>query len=158
MAHLSELMSGPQRTAVVSDCGELVEGVVAKQSGITGMALKGAVAAAKKVDAAIITKALDRVLPDVLDALDPHWQDFPSNPEQDFGSFLEPRSAEVSDSIMSVADRHAEQINSPCCLSLITPCAVRPRNSSHLRSRISAACCRSTCSLRTVEPKSNRRV
>ena len=41
MAHLSELMSGPQRTAVISDCGELVEGVVAKQSGITGMALKG---------------------------------------------------------------------------------------------------------------------
>lgn len=113
MAHLSELMSGPQRTAVVSDCGELVEGVVAKQSGITGMALKGAVAAAKKVDAAIITKALDRVLPDVLDALDPHWQDFASNPEQDFGSFLEPRSAEVSDSIMLVADKHAEQINSP---------------------------------------------
>lgn len=113
MAHLSELMSAPQRTAVVSDCGELVEGVVAKQSGITGMALKGAVAAAKKVDAAIITKALDRVLPDVLDALDPHWQDFASNPEQDFGSFLEPRSAEVSDSIMSVADKHAEQINSP---------------------------------------------
>lgn len=113
MAHLSELMSGPQRTAVVSDCGELVEGVVAKQSGITGMALKGAVAAAKKVDAAIIAKSLDRVLPDVLDALDPHWQDFASNPEQDFGSFLEPRSAEVSDSIMSVADKHAEQINSP---------------------------------------------
>ena len=113
MVHLSELMSGPQRTAVVSDCGELVEGVVAKQSGITGMALKGAVAAAKKVDAAIIAKALDRVLPDVLDALDPHWQDFASNPEQDFGSFLEPRSAEVSDSIMSVADKHAEQINSP---------------------------------------------
>ena len=113
MTHLSELMWGPQRTAVVSDCGELVEGVVAKQSGITGMALKGAVAAAKKVDAAIITKALDRVLPDVLDALDPHWQDFASNPEQDFGSFLEPRSAEVSDSIMSVADKHAEQINSP---------------------------------------------
>ena len=112
MTHLSELMWGPQRTAVVSDCGELVEGVVAKQSGITGMALKGAVAAAKKVDAAIITKALDRVLPDVLDALDPHWQDFASNPEQDFGSFLEPRSAEVSDSIMSVADKHAEQINS----------------------------------------------
>ena len=52
-------------------------------------------------------------MPAVLDALDPHWQDFASNPEQDFGSFLEPRSAEVSDSIMLVADKHAEQINSP---------------------------------------------
>lgn len=30
-----------------------------------------------------------------------------------FGSFLEPRSAEVSDSIMAVADKHAEQVNSP---------------------------------------------
>ena len=113
MAHLSELMSGPQRTAVVSDCGEWVEGVVAKQSGITGMALKGAVAAAKKVDSAIITKALGRVLPDVLDALDPHWHEFSESSEQDFGSFVEPRSAQVSDSIMSVADKHAEQINSP---------------------------------------------
>ena len=113
MAHLSELMSGPQRTAVINDCGELVEGVVAKQSGITGMALKGAVAAAKKVDRAIITKALGRVLPDVLDALDPHWQEFSETSKQDFGSFLEPRSTQVSDSIMSVADKHAKQINSP---------------------------------------------
>ena len=93
MAHLSELMSGPQRTAVISDCGELVERVVAKQSGITGMALKGAVAAAKKVDSAIITKALGRVLPDVLDAMDPHWQEFENSSEQDFGSFLEPAPA-----------------------------------------------------------------
>ncbi|MER0113105.1 hypothetical protein [Corynebacterium sp. KPL3954] len=82
MGHLSELMSGPQRTAVISDCGELVERVVAKQSGITGMALKGAVAAAKKVDSAIITKALGRVLPDVLDAMDPHWQDLQAAPSR----------------------------------------------------------------------------
>ena len=106
------------------------------------MALKGAVAAAKKVDSAIITKALGRVLPDILDALDPHWQEFARSSEQDFGSFLEPRSTQVSDSIMSVADKHAEQINSPRCLSLITPCAVRPRSSSPLRYRISAACCK----------------
>ena len=119
MAHLSELMSAPQRTAVISDCGELVEGVVAKQSGITGMALKGALAAAKKVDSAIVTKALGRVLPDVLDILDPHWQEFANSTEQDFGSFLEPRSGEVSDAIMSVADKHAEQVNSP---ALSKPC------------------------------------
>ena len=112
MGHLSELMSGPQRTAVISDCGELVEGVVAKQSGITGMALKGAVAAAKKVDPAIITKALGRVLPDILDALDPRWQDFAESGKDDFGAFLEPHQEEVSDEIMNIADKHVEKVNS----------------------------------------------
>ena len=113
MSHLSTLMHGSTRTEFIAECGALVEKVASAQSGISGMAIKGGLAAAKKADANVVPKALERILPDVLDALDPHWQEFSETSEQDFGSFLEPRSAQVSDSIMSVADKHAEQINSP---------------------------------------------
>ena len=59
-----------------------------------------------------IHKALERILPDVLDALDPRWQDFAESGKDDFGAFLEPHQEEVSDEIMNIADKHVEKVNS----------------------------------------------
>lgn len=57
MSSLNDLL-GPQREAVVADLSALVENTVSNQSGISGMALKGLVSAAKKVDAQIVPKGL----------------------------------------------------------------------------------------------------
>lgn len=112
MAHLSTLMHGSTRTEFIAECGDLVEKVAASQSGISGMAIKGGLAAAKKADANVVPKALERILPDVLDALDPRWQDFVESGKEDFGAFLEPHQEEVSDEIMNIADKHVEKVNS----------------------------------------------
>lgn len=112
MTHLSSLMSGSSRTEFIADCGDLIEKAASSQSGISGMAIKGGLAAAKKADDNVVPKALERILPDVLDALDPRWQEFADSGQEDFGTFLETHQGEVSDEIMKIADKHVEKVNS----------------------------------------------
>lgn len=113
MSNLSQLLQDPTRTSVTAELATFVDETVAAQSGLTGMALKGAVAAAKKMDSAIVVKGMNRLLPDITGELEPYWQDFVASGQADFGAFLEPRAGEVTDTIMKVADRHAQTINVP---------------------------------------------
>ena len=110
MTDLSQLLTADKREAVVADLAAFADATVAKQSGITGTAIKAAVAAAKKVDANIVPKGINRMLPDVLGDLQPHWQAFHAEGATDFGAFLAGRSAQVVDSLMAIADRNAESI------------------------------------------------
>lgn len=111
MTDLSQLLTDDKRSAVIADLAAFADATVAKQSGITGTAVKAAVAAAKKIDSDIVAKGMNRMLPDVLGDLQPHWQDFREENATDFGDFLASRSDRVVDSLMNVADRNAEQIN-----------------------------------------------
>ncbi|AGF71024.1 DUF6918 family protein [Corynebacterium halotolerans] len=113
MSDLSQLLSDEKRPAVASDLAAFVESQISEQSGITGMAIKGAAAAARKVDSNIVPKGVNRMLPDLLGDLDPHWQAFQADASTDFGEFLAGRSPQVVDALMSVADRNAEQISIP---------------------------------------------
>ena len=75
------------------------------------MAIKGAVSAAKKVDSDIVSKGINRMLPDLLGELESYWQEFQSSAQDDFGSYLGGNDKRVTDSLMNVADRNADQIN-----------------------------------------------
>jgi hypothetical protein len=110
MTDLSSLLTDHKRDGVVADLAALADSAVGRQSGISGTAIKAAVAAAKKVDADIVSKGVNRMLPDVLGDLQPHWQAFQGDAEQDFGTFLAGRNDAVVDSLMAVADRNAESI------------------------------------------------
>lgn len=110
MTDLSQLLTADKRDAVVADLTGFADATVAKQSGLTGTAIKAAVAAARKVDANIVSKGVNRMLPDVLGDLQPHWQAYQDEGATDFGAFLVGRSAQVVDSLMAIADRNAESI------------------------------------------------
>lgn len=110
MTDLSQLLTADKRDAVVADLTDFADATVAKQSGITGTAIKATVAAARKVDANIVSKGVNRMLPDVLGDLQPHWQAFHAEGATDFGAFLAGRSSQVVDSLMAIADRNAESI------------------------------------------------
>lgn len=112
MSSLNDLL-GPQREAVVADLSALVEKTVSNQSGISGMALKGLVSAAKKVDGNIVPKGLNRLLPELAANLDPQWQGFQSSGEADFGAYLAAHKDEVVASVLSVADKAAASSNIP---------------------------------------------
>ncbi|APT91589.1 hypothetical protein CPHO_00030 [Corynebacterium phocae] len=111
MPKLAELLSPGKREATVADIAALAEDTVAKQSGLTGMAIKGAVGAAKKLDSNIIAKGTNRMLPEILAELEPLWQEFEDSSATDFGEFVVPRSGQVTNALMSVADRQAETID-----------------------------------------------
>lgn len=113
MIDLSQLLVGESRSAVVTDLADFVERTVSEQSGITGMALKGGVGAAKKVKATIVPAGINRMLPEMLGEMQPYWEQFRASGQEDFGQFLNPKADEVSDTILGVADKHAETINVP---------------------------------------------
>lgn len=111
MTDLSQLLAADKRGALVGDLAASADTIVSQQSGLTGTAIKAAVAGARKVDGDIVPKGINRMLPDILGDLQPHWQAFRADEgASDFGTFLAGRSPQVVDSLMAIADRNAESI------------------------------------------------
>lgn len=57
MSDLKAILNDPTRDAVVGDLTNLANETVSNQSGVTGMAIKGAVGAATRVDDDALRKA-----------------------------------------------------------------------------------------------------
>lgn len=111
MSNLSQLLEPQVRPALINELSEFIQQTVSEQSGISGMAIKGAVSTATRVNADIIPKGINQILPDMLGDLEPRWAEFEKAGATDFGAFLDKDSAQVADAVMSTADRHAERIN-----------------------------------------------
>ncbi|OFT84252.1 hypothetical protein [Corynebacterium sp. HMSC29G08] len=104
MTDLNNLLTEANRANVVADIARLVDNVVANQSGLTGMALKSAVAAGKKADADAIPKGVNRFLPQIVSELEPLFQDYLSAGAGSFGAFLGTRESDVVEKILAAAD------------------------------------------------------
>ena len=74
MTDLSKLLGDAVRPNLVNDLSGLVELTAGNQSGLTGMAIKSALAAGKKADADAVTKGITRFLPLLIEALQPFWE------------------------------------------------------------------------------------
>ncbi|MDO5077639.1 hypothetical protein [Corynebacterium sp.] len=108
MTDLKTMLTGAAKGAVVADVSDLITKSVSDMSGVGGVAVKGAMAAATKYDAEIVSKVVSRLLPDIADALDPKWQAFLAGGDQDFGAFLDARKGEVASDILEITDRRAQ--------------------------------------------------
>ncbi|AKK10047.1 DUF6918 family protein [Corynebacterium uterequi] len=104
MTDLSQLLNQPARDAVVADLDAVATKAVDEQSGLTGMAIKTALKTLQKVDSNIVSKGIDKALPNLLTDLQPRFDEFEATGETDFGAFLEPRSEEVAEDLLSTAD------------------------------------------------------
>ncbi|MDN5783736.1 MAG: hypothetical protein L0H28_03370, partial [Corynebacterium casei] len=111
MSNLSQLLEPQVRPALIQELSEFIQQTVSEQSGISGMAIKGAVSTATRVNSDIIPKGINQILPDMLGDLEPRWAEFEKAGTTDFGAFLDKDSSQVADAVMSTADRHAERIN-----------------------------------------------
>jgi len=83
---------------------DFIERILVGRFGIGGAAIKTAYAAAKKVDARLVSRATNRMLPDFLTALEPYWQEGPA----DFGAHLTAQEDAVTESLLAVTDRRAD--------------------------------------------------
>ena len=113
MTDLSNLLSPANRSQVVQELTRLVDTTVSRQSGLTGMALKSAVAAGKKADADAIPKGVDKFLPQIVDALGPYWSAYTASGQQGFGQFLSGREDEVVKSILDAGDKQVDSMPGP---------------------------------------------
>ena len=113
MTNLTQLLQSPTRNAVVADLATDADDTVSSLSGISGMAFKGALAAAKKADSKVLSKGINQMLPELLNSLDSYWKEFEGSEQSDFGTYLDGRSAEVTEVIMNTADKAAEDVKAP---------------------------------------------
>ncbi|GAA1182720.1 hypothetical protein CGLAUT_00055 [Corynebacterium glaucum] len=105
MTNLNALLEGDTRQTVVAELAELIDKTVSNQSGLTGMALKSAVAAGKKADSDAIPKGVNRLLPQITEELAPFWSGYESSDTQGFGSYLVSRENEVVEAMLGAADK-----------------------------------------------------
>nr|VDG61952.1 Uncharacterised protein [Streptococcus thermophilus] len=110
MTDLKAILNDPTREAVVGDLTKLANETVSNQSGATGIALKSAVGAAKRVNADALSKGINQLLPSIVEELNPHWDKYQNGDSQEgFGAYLAANEDEVTDSVLKIGDSFADR-------------------------------------------------
>lgn len=68
------------------------------------MALRSAIAGVKKVDARILHKGINTVLPQLLEQLNPRWEDYKNGDHAAFGEYLAQHEDDVVAELVSLGD------------------------------------------------------
>jgi hypothetical protein len=106
----ASLLDSDRRGQVVTDLVEFIDREVAGKSGLSGGITKTGYAAVKKVKPGIIRHAVDSMLDDFTNALEPYWSAYQAQPTAGgFGAFLAARPQEVSNALLAVTDRRAQR-------------------------------------------------
>jgi hypothetical protein len=92
---------------VVGDCAKLMDEQVAAKSGLTGLALKAAYGVVKGVGPTYIPGAIHRLLPEVLVALDPMWDE--GVQAGDPVAYLTQNRSRTADALLSTTDAKIER-------------------------------------------------
>ena len=101
---LNALLHNGRRPGIVDALAGVVDQTVADQSGLTGMALRSAIAGVKKVDARILHKGINTVLPQLLEQLNPRWEDYKNSDHAAFGEYLAQHEDDVVTELVSLGD------------------------------------------------------
>ncbi|MDQ2755261.1 MAG: hypothetical protein M3Y71_01655 [Actinomycetota bacterium] len=120
------LLTPERRPGAVDALSQVVDAEVAAKSGLGGTAIKTAYGAARKVDSTLVRKAVNRMLPDFLTALEPYWEDG----QGDFGARLVSREDEVTESLLSVTDTRAANPDHAAVAKVYG--MIRPRAKGHV--------------------------
>ena len=113
-ATLQELLLGPDtRAKVIADCYTLIQQEISEKSGVSGTAVKLAYKTVNTFMPGHIRHMVGKLLPDMVDQLEPFWADFNSSGGSEFGDYLAKRGDEVSDALLSVTDARAAASDRP---------------------------------------------
>ncbi|MCK5770091.1 hypothetical protein [Algiphilus sp.] len=108
MTQLRErILNSPREGQIVTGCSVMIQTFVSDTGGVRGFALRSAVHAAQRQRPDLLDTAARRLLPEFLDALDPHYAEWNPAAEPDFARFLDARSASAREALIAVADRRA---------------------------------------------------
>jgi len=113
-ATLQEILLGPDtQPEVIADCYALIQQEVSGKSGISGTAVKLAYKTVNTFMPGHIRNMVGKLLPDMVDQLQPFWADFNSSGGSDFGDYLAKRGDEVAQALLSVTDAKAAASGRP---------------------------------------------
>ncbi len=104
MTFTASLLDPAKRPQVVAAIAKVLDEEVSSKSGLSGIALKGAYASAKKAKEGIVDKGANAMLPDVAAALQPYWE---GKGDQSFAAHLTQHKSAVADALLKVVDDKA---------------------------------------------------
>lgn len=126
----ARLLDSDRRGDVVNDLQLLVDQEVADKSGLSGGLIKTGYATVKKIKPGIIWGAIDTLLDEFVDALEPYWTAYHQQSAPGFGAFLAGRPQEVSEALLAVTDRRAERSNRAAVTSVYSK--LRPKGQDNV--------------------------
>jgi len=111
---LREMLLAPEiQLHVVADCQALVEQELSAKSGVSGTAVKLAYKAVTTFAPGYYQSTLEKMLPAMVDQLEPFWADFADSGGSEFGDYLAKRGNEVSEALLVVTDTMARDSERP---------------------------------------------
>lgn len=113
MTDLNLLLKDPTRGHVTDELVALAEQTIDNQSGLTGMALKSALAAAEKVDGNAMHTGVNQLLPNVVEELEPYWSGYKGSGAHSFGDYLADNEEKLTDSVLKIGDSFSGRAPTP---------------------------------------------
>lgn len=98
------LLDDTRRAAFVADALDVVDAEVAGKKGAAGLAVKGGYAAVRKVKPTIVRSAVETLIPQFAERLDPYWADYRAGQGDTFAACLTARGDEVAEALLAVTD------------------------------------------------------
>jgi hypothetical protein len=134
-ATLRQLMLEPETMPqVVTDCRGLIEQELSVKSGVSGTAVKAAHKVVTTFAPGYYQAAIEEMLPDLTDKLEPFWADFNASGGAEFGDYLAKRGGDVSEALLSVTDGVAATSKRPVLVK--TYKAVRGGAGKHIEAAL----------------------
>jgi hypothetical protein len=113
-ATLQQILLGPgTRPQVIADCYALIQQEISEKSGVSGTAVKLAYKTVNTFMPGHIRTMVGKLLPDMVDQLEPFWAGFSSSGGSGFGDYLAKRGGEVAQALLSVTDAKAGSSGRP---------------------------------------------
>lgn len=127
------LLDPAKRPLVVTTLVDVIDAEVSRKSGLGGMLLKGAYGTAKGVSGNFLSNAVDAMLPELADVLQPYWDD---KGERGLGQRLTADKAVVADRILAIADAKADRVDNAALLKVYR--SVRGKAKGHVEEALPA--------------------
>jgi hypothetical protein len=109
MPTLNEILLVPgNRPKVIADCVQLINEEVESKGGLTGLAVKGAFALVKAVKPGFVNEAVDHMMDDFVNRLEPFWADAQAKNEP-VGPLMNARAGQVADALLAISDERAQK-------------------------------------------------
>jgi hypothetical protein len=107
------LLDDSKREALIRELTGMVEAHVAARSGLRGMTLRAGLAAVRRKLPDAIPRSVTRLLPDLLQALEPLYASSRAKSGRDFAKFMKRDPALVAETLLGVADARVDRSTNP---------------------------------------------
>jgi hypothetical protein len=107
MSSLKEILTAEaKRKEVITDCAKLLDEEVASKGGLSGLAVKAAFATVKALKPGMIPNAIDDLLDDFADKIDPFYQ-AAKTANQPVDRYIADHAADIAEALLQITDGRA---------------------------------------------------